>query len=393
MPQFNLRRPLRAVQIAGTAALSGNLTVDPGTDPYTWFTSLDKNIIPFHAGSGVWGSQSQIVEAAAPTGTMVDVTAANAAELATHIYTANRRITLTGNITNGTFNAGNITDVDIIVPPGIVMNSTTFGRFDGSRTITRLRVRGNTVGSYSGGQVHRTYIFGPANDVIFDGVAMSGRGGNEYALVMGFSNNRLAVTNVRAQCGGYFYIGTTSNATFTNCSILTGVDTVSQLEAWGIRFSHEALGNLLVYGCDIRSSTNRTTQAYHRIRCHPDPGLNYVWVHGNTLVDRVENRIFWCDAAAGTGTGDALGVWFTGNNIVATRTASQVPDISGADTNYAYVQDNTFQSNTFLSDSNISLTGITNGSAGRSGNVYQSLPGSDPAWGAAGDPTGINWNI
>jgi hypothetical protein len=369
---------------AGTAPASG--------DPYTWYSSFNKNDFPPHAAAGTFGSQSTVKEAAAPTGTMTDVTAANATELATHLYTPNRRITLTGSITSGGFNDGNIADVDIILNGQLVADNF-FGAGDGSTTINRLRFRGGAVGAFGTGQFHHNYFFGSSaagsSDLIIEGCNASGPGGNAYAIVTGFNWERVALHNIRAHCGGYFYIGTASDTTITKCSILTGVDTVSQVEAWGIRFSHEALGNLIVYDCDIRSSTNRTNQAYHRIRAHPDPGLDYIWVDSNTLIDRVQTRIFWVDAAAGTGTGDAVATWFTNNTIVAATTDSSTPAIEGGDQARAFITGNAFQSDTFLSDSNIALNGST--ATTKSGNTYAGLPGSDPAWGAAGDPTGIDW--
>jgi hypothetical protein len=385
---------------AGSYALTGQtsgLTYTPavGAEPYIWYNGFDKQLFLPHVSSGVWGPQSTVKEAIAPTGTMVDVTAATVAEMEAHIYTPNRRITLTGDINGGVFNDGNITDVDIIVPTGRLFRNCFFGAFDGTRNTNRLRIRGSTVGSFSGGQIHQLRFFGSttSSDLIIDGLSASGPGGNNGAIVTDFTMNRMAITNVRAQCGGYFYIGTAANLTVTGCSILTGVGTVSQVEAWGIRCSHETIGNVIVFDCDIRSSTNRTNQAYHRFRCHPDTGLDYVWVYGNTFIDRVQSRIFWIDAAAGSGTGDARGAWFQNNLVIAASTDGSPPAIEGGDTAYAYIIDNDFQSNTFLSNTNIAMSGITLTDKTSIANTYAALPGSDPVWGGAGDPTGISWNI
>lgn len=393
-----LNYPLTAE--AGSYALSGqnaNLIFTPavGAEPYIWYPALDKQLFLPHVSSGVWGPQSTVKEAVAPSGTLTDVTASSVAEMEAHIYTPNRRITLTGDINGGVFNDGNITDVDIIVPPGRIFRNCFFGNFDGSRNTNRLRIRGSTVGSFSGGQIHQLRFFGSASssDLIIDGVSASGPGGNAGALVTDIALNRMAITNVRAQCGGYFYIGVSANLTVTGCSILTGVGTVSQVEAWGIRCSHETTGNVLVYGCDIRSSTNRSNQAYHRFRCHPDPGLDYVWVYGNTLIDRVQSRIFWIDAAAGSGTGDARAAWVQNNLIIAASADSSPPAIEGGDVGYAYAIDNDFRSTTFLSNSNISMSGTALTDKTSIANTYTTTLGSDPSWGGAGDPTGISWNI
>ena len=77
--------------------------------------------------------------------------------------------------------------------------------------------------------------------------------------------------------------------------------------------------------------------------------------------------------------------------IIATKHPSSLfgPAIEGNDMSYADIINNTFQSDTFLSDSNIVMSSTT--STTKTPNTYTSLPGSDPAWGAVGDPTGIDW--
>ncbi len=399
----------------GSYALSGQitgLTYTPagGAEPYTWFTGFDKQDFPPHTSSGVWGAQSTVKEASAPTGAMTDVTAANAAELATHIYTPNRRITVTGNISATAFNGGNITDVDIILNSGVTMRDCYIGAGDGSTTITRLRLRGPTVGSYSGGKLHQVYFLGPSSgtstDVILDGIALTGKavGGFGCINVQG-SWNRMAITNCRAISGGKFYTGDADNLTVTNCSILTGMDTAAESggdeEAWGIRFEQLSAGNFIVYGCDIRSNPLRSVSSHYRVRAHPGSGVEYYWVDSNQFVERVESRILWCDAAAGGGSGNFLSTWFTNNNLVASSTGGilfpgiDVGTTGGTlDTAYAYLTGNTFQSNTYTSNSAVgSIAGSVNGTAGKGSNTYTTLPGSDPAWGAAGDPSGITWDI
>lgn len=382
--------------LAAAARGRARMASSPAGDSYTWFPSFNKNDFPPHSAGGVWGAQSTIKEASAPTGSMTDVTAADALALASHIYTPNRRITLTGNITSWAFLAGSITDVDIIIPPGIVISDCAFGKADGSTPINRLRFRGSTVGSYSGGQMHVTSIYGSvaagSSDLIIDGVGLTGSD-DTGCLFIGSNLDRFALNSCRVHCGGAFYLGSASNVTVTNCSVLTGAETGSLDAAWGFRFGTDVNasvgGNIVFYGNDIRMSTARTTQAFHRIRFHPGGALDYVWIDSNTIVDRVESRLIWSnDAADPLGSGDALAAWVTRNLLIAESPLGFPESLDGGDQGYAYITGNAFQSDTFLSDSNVTLTGVT--STTKSGNTYAGLPGSDPAWGAAGDPTTLD---
>lgn len=374
-----------------------------GTDPYVWYNALDKSTIPFHAGSGFWGAQSTVKEAAAPTGTMTNVNVANASQLAAVIYTPNQRITLTGDVTGGVFNNGNITDVDIIIPPGRLMKDCVFGSFSNDYTISRLRFRGNTVGATgTGGQIHNLFIYSTVQDLIIEGVDMSATGSASDALCIQKIGarvaTRVALHNVRASTGGTFYTGDADDMTVCGCSILTGRSTVSPAEAWAFRFSYHTEKNVVFYANDIRSDTVRSSLAYHRVRWHPNDNLDYVWVNGNRFVERVEGRVLWVHSGAGNSNidgGDMASFWFDTNEVIATNGAS----VECYDCEHARIVNNTFKSNTITSSANINLTygGGSEASSTIDGvktpNTYQSLPGSDPAWAGAGDPSSITWNL
>jgi hypothetical protein len=367
-----------------------------GGDSFTWYTGLNKANIPFHAGAGEYGAQRTIQEPSAPQGPFTDVTASSAAELATHIYTPGRRITLTGNIAASGFSASNISDVDIIVPPGILWNSPVLG--GASSTLTRVRIRGSTVGSHSGGQVHQLWIFGTGTDLIIDGIDSSGTS-DFFCMNLGPAGGfqRTAVVNCRFMAGGFAIGSTHSDLVVAGCSMLTGNDlTFTEDEAYGIRCYFETNDTVVIFNNDIRSNPSRTVSSHARFRCHPDAGLGYVWIDSNIFVERVENWICWVDAAAGGGSGDAAAVWFTNNQVISTGTGTSgsqdTPRLMGGDTNFAYVENNDFFSDNFTSNSSIGLTGITNGSSARSGNTYSGLS-SDPSWlaGTPGDPSSIDY--
>ncbi len=374
-----------------------------GSDPYTWFPSFNKNLFPPHAGAGAWGAQSTIKEAAAPTGTMTDVNVATAAELETQLAIPNRRITLTADITSGGYaDTAPITDVDLIIPAGRLLANYIFGHADPVDTeFTRFRIRGSTVGSTtSGGQMHNcSFICATTStDVIIEGLNLSAPGGNNGALLFQGEVTRVAIHNNKIHSGGYGYIGTCSDLTFVNNSLMTAVDTVSQLEAWGWRVAVQSSGNIIFYGNDNRASTNRgTVQVYHRSRYHPGANTDYIWDAYNTSIDRVEAQILICNSGFGnsdTDAGDADCVWYDNNTVIATSAAGS--QVYLGDAQRCYITNNVFKSDRITSTSNFSFGPEgTRSSEGlnptTTGNTFESLPGSDPAWGAAGDPTGIDW--
>lgn len=381
-----------------------NAAGDAGdTDPYSWFTDFNKNDFPPHTGAGAWGVQSVIDEPVAPTITSTG-TASNTTQLEDALQTGGVRVTLTADISGF---AGNfdITDSEIVVPTGTRLLSPIFG--GGSGTVTRLLIRGDTLGTYGGGQIHNLWLFGTGTDFVVDGLSSSGAVDFScMALGPAAGFDRVAITNCRLNSGGFGIGSTCGNIVVAGCSILTGNDLAfpsENDEAYGIRAYFESNGNVIVAHCDIRSNPNRATSSHARFRCHPDAGLEYVALLKNRFVERVEHWIGWVDAAAGGGSGDALAVFVDGNEVISSGTGTDVgadtPKLYGSDTAHAYIRNNVFKSDGFTSDSNIALSGSS--STTKSGNSYESLPGSDPAWSAAisgtsvapgaGDPSGIDW--
>lgn len=375
-----------------------------GSDAYTWYTDLDKSTIPFHAGAGDWGVQSTIKEAAAPTGTMTDVNASTYAELAAQIYTPNRRITITGDITAGTFIAGDITDVDIIIPSGRVLANINIGAFDGSTNVQRLRFRGSTFGSYgSGGQLHQLKMFAPVADIIIDGLDLTGPGGNAGCISIervNFSRTcaRMSVTNCKGNSGGWIYFGDMADTVWANCSFLTGSDTVDVAEAWGWRFDARTGGNTVIYKVDCRSNLARSSAFYPRVRfCpHDSASPQYAWMTQNLFDERGESYILWQSSQSGNSgvdEGNLLGSWFLNNTVHA---SNGIALLSVRDCLYARVTNNTFYSDTFTSNANITdndaapiETGPTD--SVKTPNTYNSLA-APSAWIGPGDPSGLDWS-
>jgi hypothetical protein len=393
-----------AMLSVGSSARTSLPEPPTGEDPYTWFPAFDKNDYPPHTESGFWGAQQAIQEAAAPTG-LTPVNVANASELTTALTAGNREITLTANISNYTFNGTTlIEDIDLIIPEGITFSGVSIGTaFPALTTVfTRFRMRGETVGVFGGGQAHDiNFSLAPGStDFIVEGLNLTGPGGNNSPLTFSTVGHgdldRLAIHNNRAHCGGYFYIGTASNLIVVGNSVRTGSDLVDTDEAWGIR--HYPRGHTIIAYNDIRSNPSRTNQAYARVRFHPDDDVTdaHAWIAHNTFVERVEGNFLWNNSAAGHSSvdaGDMGTLWYLENHVIGGSSCV----FTLGDTTAARVIDNTFESVALASSTNISNGGgdtTVCPDVVKTPNTYTgSVPGSDPAWGAAGDPDGLDWEI
>ena len=370
------------------------------TEPFSLFPALDLKTIPFHVGSGPWGPQRQVIAPTLPTITR-EVTVTNSTQFQAEVYTPETRIIFDGVVDGGLVIDQDISDIDIVVLPTSRMGTPFIGNFGTPITVNRVRLRGPTAGSFSGGQIHKLDWTDNTTgaDFIIDGVTLTGNGANSALSRIPLS--RIAVVNSIISSGCYGASTTGTDMIMAGCTILTGQNLSLQgtgdEEAYGWRMNRECQGYQIMFMCDDRSTSTRDESSHARVRCHPNPGLDYVYISDNRFVERVENWLFICDAAFGTGTGIARGVWYKNNECITDGTgtgtlANTTPKLYGGDTEYAYIENNSFKSTGFLSLANIGLTGTVNGSAGRSGNNFSSLI-SDPSWYAPGDPSTANWTI
>jgi hypothetical protein len=359
-----------------------------GADPYTWYPSLDKDTVPFHAGAGDWGPQYTIQEAAAPVPT-TSVSVATWGEFETAVLAGSRTITLTANISGSeSMIDGSTADLDIN------LNGFRLRSFRFSGTSERVRIRGGaTIGThYPGSQLHNVWFFNGSHDIILDGIDLTGpaRIGSPLDASTAFSlggalgsRSRLAVTRCRVMAGCEGYIGECDDTIVTGCSFYTGAETPRPVEdeAWAWRLSG-GVGGHIFYDNDIRGVR------FHRIRMHPDGSSTYLWIDSNVFVDRVESRILTCDASMVTSpVGDLAGFWATNNETWATGGS---PSWYSTDSAYVNFSNNTFHSDTFTSDANLTASGYT--TFVRAGNTFGALT-ADPSWGGPGDPTGLTWDL
>lgn len=383
-----------------------------GGDPFPWFTAFDMNDFLPHTQSGVWGPQRPILPPAAAVESSTG-TAGNNTQLDDALSTPGTTVTLTTSLTGGVFNSTNITDVRVIVPPGIKWDSPTIGNGASGITVTRFIVSGTTLGTRSGGQLNNFNFIPVGSDAVVDGLDVYGSvTASCLALGPAAGFNKMAVVNCRLNSDGFGIGSTCSNIVVAGCSIMTGNDLAfppGNDEAYGFRAYHESLGNVIMVLCDVRSNPGRATSSHARFRGHPDPGMDYYGIIKCRLVDRVENWMGLVWSSGGGGSGVARALWWTQNDMISDGTGtdpgaptpklySEESTPGTRDVDYTYVQNNTFRSPDFTSNADIGMQGEVNGAAGISDNAFTSLPGSDPAWSATtaagvspgcGDPTGI----
>jgi hypothetical protein len=375
----------------------GSLLVPVGVaNPYIYYPSFSKNNFPPQNGSGFWGAQSTIKEAVAPTiGTSASV--ANFAEFETQVTLGSREVNLTGTVSGGTGFSSTSIDVDVtdihIKLNGNILRNLAIGSVSTPNQSARIRITGP-------GQLHY-FAANNCDDLIIENCYVSGPGANNFALIVraygGGTSRRLAVHNVLARCGGYFYIGDATDTAFFNVTALTGEDLITPAEAWGIRHSTNAIGNHVMHKVDLRINPSRVSpNNHHNLRFHPSSGYEYIFLDDVTFVHRPTTQHVWVNASAGGGTlgthVDAL--WIQNSRF---HSDSGYPNMAIGDTNHARLLNNSVFSDGWTSDAQINYDPDPGTVAATvdpltSGTTYAAT-GADPAYSALGNPSLVDWTI
>jgi hypothetical protein len=276
-----------------------------------------------------------------------------------------------------------------------------------NQATARLQIDGTALTAGAGGQIRFLGIGGGvSDDVIIGGLSITGDDTDDAHALQVFNGVRkCAIVNNRINAGASGYIGTGSDIVFAGNSISTGAGQgTGSFEAWGIRESGD--GPVIVYQNDIRSARTPGNQSYHRFRTAPNVDTMYVWVCDNTFVDLAESRIYWVNGYSGHQpvTARAAGAWFLNNRVytngsgLSVDTGSGGPGADGsnggsafnsASAVYSRVNGNTFYG-TGLSSADIDIEGTGATDTDKTDNTFNATA-SAPAWGAAGDPTGLDW--
>lgn len=358
----------------------------PGTpvaEPYPWYPALDLTRIPFHTGAGPWGPRAAIV-APAPPYTTRSVRVSSAAEFAAEARIPQTRITVAAQFIGPVVVLGDVTDVDIVVPPGHRVAQLTIGRYAPPSTSQRVRVRGTTPGVHSGGLIGRLTFGSMAaiSDIIIDGVDLNGEDGNGGHLLWDFVRpaERVAVVNIRGHGVGPASLEPGGvNIVIAGNRIMSGArprEMNGYPEGWGIRGG----GRIVVY--DNRIDGTR----YHRVRVHPVPGPpQYAWVANNTFVDPHEARIFSVFEQSGRFSHRSAGAWAVCNRVYAHSTCIS-PSFDAMHANYAMLTSNVFFGSITEALQRAQQAAHGPGRDYLTGNTFSAWQ-APPAWQAPGDPT------
>lgn len=308
----------------------------------------------------------------------------SAAQLAAEALIPGTLITVDADYIGHTVIFGNVSDVDIVVPPGRRVAQLWVGSSNPRSTTQRVRIRGTTPGVHSGGVIgHIAFYSTPVRDIIIDGVDLNGENGNGGGLLWLFGSpvERFAVVNVRghAVSDGGGLIG--ADIVIAGNRIATGArpsEVVGGPGGWGIRGGDR----LVVF--DNRIDGNR----FHRLRVHPSPGPpQYAWVANNTFVDPHEARIFsvWNVDRNRNNPNRYAAVWATCNRVYAHSTCVSA-SFDGEHASYAMLTANTLFGSMTEKTQRIFQDLHGPGRDYLSGNRFSPWQGP-PAWEAPGDPT------
>ena len=372
-----------------TGSNSASLAMCPASgarvaEPYRWYPKLDLTRIPFHSAAGPWGPRAPIVAPAAPV-TRRSVNVSSAAQLAAEALIPGTLITVTADYIGHAVVFGDVRDVDIVVPAGRRVAQLTIGSYTPRSITERVRIRGTTPGTHSGGLIGAIAFYSyPARDIIIDGVDLNGEDGNGGHLLwnFGFPVERFAVVNVRgnaaSDAGGLQGV----DIVIAGNRIVSGLRTrevVGSAGGWSLRGGDR----LVVY--DNRIDGTR----YHRIRVHPNPvpgPPQYAWVANNTLVDPNEARIFSAFHVGNNSDSDRYAaVWAVCNQVYAHSTCMP-PSFDGVRASYARLIHNTLFGSITQAMQRSQQAAQGPDRDYLTGNKFSPWQ-APPAWDAPGDPT------
>ena len=353
-----------------------------GADPNPLYPQLDMSTIPFHVAAGPYGARLPFQTAALPV-TNRNVNASTLGELQAAMSVPGTRVTITANILGGQVALSSVTDVEVVVPNGRLLRGVAFGSY-GNTTWNRIRFI-KAPGDVIGGQVHRFLLTGStANDLIIDGLQISGGDNNDPAiypaLTVRFNRGAILRNRIISATAGFGYGG--QNLLVAGNSLVHDANGTDNQGDWGFR--NGSRGPVIYVDNDIRGTR------YAHLRFHPtsEGGPYYIFVARNTMVDRTENRsVDINDTAGSVGSPSIDAAWVLNNRIYVNGGLYMLMSRGSGGATARYVRANGNQ--VFGATGGVNTGGAADGEA--SGNTYNAAPGSDPAWGAAGDPRGINW--
>lgn len=361
---------------------------------YPWYPRFDLSSVPWHTAAGGWGPRFPLQAPAAPSTTRsVSVSSVDQFDAAAAV--PGTRITINAGWAGNTVATVNASDIDIVIPSGVSIGAIQFGVYPRTTPISRVRIRGTTPGTRSGGRMGQYRDHELVSDVIIDGIDMnndSGFPGGETNAVFRAYANRLAVVNVRAHAAGALWLGSARHVVIANSNMFHGAATrasVGYIEGWGLRNTGGPISIV-----DSRIQGTR----YHNLRPQSvgNPGELF-FATRSVFVAQAEGRTGWLWNNLGNGPWNGQGVMLVDNDIYAYQASTCIlgPELSVENANWSRVANNRFYGagavafdQGFL---NREASRGVNGTAAHNwseGNAFSTFSRT-PAWGGPGDPREI----
>ncbi len=389
-----------------------------GSDPLDVYPDLDLSTIPWHVGAGGWGDQVVLSQVAEPVITEAPASVDTRVAFNSAASVQGTQITITGaGWVSSAASGTSISAPDVLV---IVEDTVTIDGQIEINNVPRVRIRGETLGAYTGGLLGQIRSVGASvADLHIDGVGLNGAAdygtaAEENQALRLTATTRVAITNCRIISGAYTIVGDNTHLYFLGNSIYHGAashDEVGQSEAWGIR---NAGGPVTIFENDIRGTR------YVQVRTHSlDSALGEVlYVGSNTLVALAEGRTAWFGPNLGNNTGIWDGAIFEDNQVYAyamgntpTSNCTFGPEMSTFQCAYSRGRRNDFFGMGVVTWSQTYLDELESGGASHTeygpnadppgdhdwsyaapdpdANTFTNSVGAFPAWGGAGDPSAL----
>jgi hypothetical protein len=364
----------------------------PAAGSYPWYPSLNLSAIPWHNASGAWGPRVAIEAPAAPVTTRsVNVTSASQFNSAAGV--AGTRITVTSGWAQNSVVTINANNIDVIIPPGVTVGAIEIGAWPRTTPLSRIRIRGTTPGTHSGGLMGQYRDFAMASDIIIDGIDINGASGfgpGETNQAFRASGTRLAVLNSRVIAGAYTWLGSAKHVVIANSNFYHGAasrDAVGIVEGWGIRNTG---GPITIVDSRIQGTR------YHNLRAQSVGGSGeLLYVTRSTFVAQAEGRTAWLWNNLNAGPYIGQGAILEGNSIYtyAQPGCGFGGEISVNNVSYSVGRNNRFYGGgsavlSLTTLLNLALGGAPGSHDWSNGNTFAPLV-SFPAWTGPGDPTQV----
>ena len=354
----------------------------PTAGSYAHYPALNLNDIPWHTAAGGWGPQVRLEAPALPVTTR-SVTVNNRAEFNAAASIAGTRITIATGWPGNTLATINANDIDVIIPPGVSIGAIEFGVWPRDYAISRVRIRGTTPGTHSGGRMGQYRDYARVSDIIIDGIDLNGdspytvQGNNEGWIPFRIHSNRVAVLNSRIISSDSTWLGSARHVVIANSNFYHAASTRAQVGypgGYGIRNS---AGPVTIIDSRVQGTR------YHNIRVSSEGNSGeLLYVGRSTIVAMAEGRTSWMWNHINVNVGRGQGAIMAGNSIY-TYSAPGCPfgpEISSVNVDWSRVANNRF-----FGGGNAVFNSVTANGGGTEGNTFAAL-GSFPAWGGPGDP-------